>query len=410
MSAPGKPLGRALRPLFELAAAGTFLNHGSFGACPKGVLAEQARIRAQMEAQPDVFFRRSVMPDQDATELRAAAERLAAFVGTRGERLAFVENATLGVQSALASVDLAAGDRVLITDHTYNAVRLMVEARCAQTGATPLVVKLPLPADPEEIVAAFERALLPGVRLAILDHITSPTALVMPLERIIPALRDCGALVLVDGAHGVGQVPLDLEALQPDWYVSNAHKWLFAPRASAFLYASPTVAARTRPPVISHFVEMGFPRSFDWVGTRDYSAWLALPAAIAFHEGFDAAAVRGHHRCVLEAATSALAAVGAKPVGPIGLCAAMRSFVLPQRRAATRDDALATARGLWDEERIQAMTVALGDRLLVRVSSQVYVDAEAAVRLGEALGRRGWPGREPRLECASCRQRCSTSS
>ncbi len=393
MSAPGKPLGRALRPLFELAAGGTFLNHGSFGACPKGVLAEQARIRAQMEAQPDVFFRRSVMPDQGATALRASAARLAAFVGAREEQLAFVENATLGVQSALASVDLAPGDRVLITDHTYNAVRLMVEARCAQAGAKPLVVKLPLPADPDEIVAAFERAVVPGVRLAIVDHITSPTAIVMPLERIIPVLRGRGALVLVDGAHAVGQVALDLGALQPDWYVSNAHKWLFAPRACAFLYASPAVAATTRPPVVSHYVGMGFPRSFDWVGTRDYSAWLAVPAAIGFHEGFDAAAVRDHHRRVLEAATVALAAVGAEPVGPMGICAAMRSFALPQRRPATRDDALATARALWDDERIQAMTVAFGDQLLLRVSSQVYVDEDDTVRLGDALGRRGWAGR-----------------
>jgi isopenicillin-N epimerase len=393
VSAAGKPLGRALRPLFELDPEGTFLNHGSFGACPKEVLAEQARIRAQMEAQPDVFFRQSVMPEQGVTALRTAASRLAAFVGTHEAHVAFVENATLGVQAALGSVDLGPGERVLVTDHTYNAVRLMVEARCAQAGATPVVVKLPLPADPDEIVESFERALAPGVKLAIVDHITSPTALVMPLERIIPALRRSGALVLVDGAHAVGQVALDLERLQPDWYVSNAHKWLFAPRASALLYASASVAAATRPPVISHFVGMGFPRSFDWVGTRDYSAWLTAPAAIRFHQGFDTAAVRDHHRGVLDAATAALAGVGAEPVGPIGLCAAMRSFVLPQRRPATREDALALARALWDEERIQAMAVALGERLLLRVSSQVYVDAQDATRLGEALGRRGWPGR-----------------
>jgi len=393
VSESGKPLGRALRPLFELGPEGTFLNHGSFGACPKGVLAEQARIRARMEAQPDVFFRQSVMPDQGVTALRTAASRLAAFVGTREEHVAFVENATLGVQAALDSVDLAAGDRVLVTDHTYNAVRLLVEARCAQAGATPLVVKLPLSADPDGIVAAFERALAPGVRLAIVDHITSPTALVLPLDRIIPVLRRSGALVLVDGAHAVGQVVLDLETLQADWYVSNAHKWLFAPRASAFLYASPRVAATTRPPVISHFVEMGFPRSFDWVGTRDYSAWLSVPAAIGFHEGFDAAAVRDHHGRVLEAATGALAAVGVKPVGPMALCAAMRSFVLPQRRPATREDALALARALWDEERIQAMAVAHGERLLLRVSSQVYVGEDDVRSLPPALDRCGWPGR-----------------
>ena len=131
------PFGRAMRPLFELADDATFLNHGSFGACPKAVLAEQARFRHAMETEPDRFFRREVMPDAGQTTLRAAAARLAAFVNVAAEDIAFVENATAGIQAVLRSVELGPGDRVLITDHTYNAVRLMVEARCAEAGATP---------------------------------------------------------------------------------------------------------------------------------------------------------------------------------------------------------------------------------------------------------------------------------
>src|SRR2546423_11766917 len=144
--------GRAMRPHFLLADDGTFLNHGSFGACPKEVLAEQGRIRLTMESHPDVFFRRDVMPDRGDTALRAAAAQLASYVKAPGECVAFVENATAGVQAALRSIDLGAGDRVLITNHTYNAMRLMVEARCAQTGATPLVVQIPIPTTADQIV------------------------------------------------------------------------------------------------------------------------------------------------------------------------------------------------------------------------------------------------------------------
>lgn len=388
--------GRALRPLWDLDGEGAFLNHGSFGACPRAVLAAQARIRAEMEAQPDVFFRRQVMPREDGgeTPLRAAAARLAALVNAPANQVAFVENATLGVQSALDSTPLGAGDEVLITSHTYNAVRLMVEARCAASGARVRVVQLPVPAtDADDLAARFEAAARPSVRLAIVDHITSPSALLMPLDRIVPALRRAGARVLVDGAHGLGQVPIDLAALAPDWYVSNAHKWLYAPRGCALLHASVEAAALTRPTVVSHYVERGFPDAFDWVGTRDYSPWLAVPAVIDFHAGFDRAALQAHHRSILESATATLEELGARPVAPLALCASMRAFVLPQHRAAERADALELPRSLWDRYRVQAMAVKLGESLLLRVSSQAYVDEEDVLRLGAALRAHGWPGR-----------------
>jgi isopenicillin-N epimerase len=387
------PFGRSMRHLWALAEDATFLNHGSFGACPKEVLAEQQRIRNEMESQPDVFFRRSVMPDTDATALRAAASELAAFVNAGDGHVAFVENATAGIQAVLRSVELGVGDRVLITEHTYNAVRLMVEARCAESGATPLVVRIPIPTDADDVVGRFAAAIVPSVKLAIVDHITSPTALVLPLERILAELRRFDARVIVDGAHAVGQVPLDLAALGADWYVSNAHKWLFAPKGTAFLYASKEASAITRPNVVSHFIDMGFPRSFDWTGTRDVSAWLATPAALKFFTALDAATVRAYQARLVEICSELLSSIGARPVAPIGMCAAMRSFLLPQRRPATAQDALEIVRMLWDGERIQSMAVRFADDLLVRVSTQVYVDEDDVRRLSEALDRRGWPGR-----------------
>ncbi len=385
--------GRALRPQFLLADDATFLNHGSFGACPKEVLAEQGRVRLTMETEPDVFFKKDVMPEAGDTALRRAAAKIAAFVNAPAECVAFVENATAGVQAALRSIELRAGDRILITSHTYNAMRLMVEERCAQTGARPLVVEIPVPTAADDVVWRIDQALATHVKVAVVDHITSPTALVMPLERIIPKLRAHGALVIVDGAHAIGQVPLDLAALAPDWYVSNLHKWLFAPKGTAFLYASKKVAPMTRPNVVSHFIAMGFPGSFDYAGTRDNSGWLAAPAALRFFKDLQPDAVRAYQRRLLAKVTDLVTGLGGKPVAPIEMSAAMRSFAMPQRRAATRSDGDDLVRSLWDRHRIGVWSTVFAERLILRISAQVYVDEDDLDNLRTALERDGWPGR-----------------
>lgn len=387
------PFGRALRPLWHLERGARFLNHGSFGACPKAVLAAQDRLRAEMEAQPDRFFRERIMPREGPTALREAIARLAAFVGAGADDIAFVENATAGVQAVVRSLPLSSGDEILITDHTYNAVRLIVEARCAETGARPRIVGIPLGCAADDIVERFRAALTPGVRLAIVDHITSPTALALPIARVVAELRRWDARVLVDGAHAVGHVPLDLAALGADWYVSNAHKWLFAPKGTAFLHARGSAAPRTSPLVVSHFVGMGFPRSFDWVGTRDCTGWLALPAALAFFESLDVEEAGRYRTALIEHATRRMASIGVHPVAAGDLACAMRSFVLPQRRPATQQDADALVATLWERHLIQAMAVVFGGTLLLRVSAQVYVDEEDIDALADALERDGWAAR-----------------
>jgi isopenicillin-N epimerase len=385
--------GRALRSHFLLADDATFLNHGSFGACPKDVLAEQGRIRLTMEAEPDVFFRRDVMPLAGETTLRRAAGKVAEFVHAPTECVAFVENATAGIQAALRSIELGRGERILVTSHTYNAMRLMVEERCAQTGASPLVVEIPVPTAADDIVWRLDQALATHVKVAIIDHITSPTALVMPLARIIPKLHAHGARVIIDGAHAIGQVPIDLEALGADWYVSNLHKWLFAPKGTALLYASKKVAPTTRPNVVSHFIAMGFPASFDYTGTRDNSGWLAAPAAIRFFEDLGPERVRAYQKRLLQTVDELLTGIGADPVAPIEMNAAMRSFVLPQRRAATPEDADALLDALWTRHRIQVWTKDFAGHLLLRVSAQVYVDEADLRRLRDVLKAEGWPAR-----------------
>lgn len=196
--------GRSARGLWSLASDATFLNHGSYGACPRVVQAEQDRFRREMEAEPDDFVRRNIVPTGDGTPLRAVAARLGGLVGAPANRVALVENATVAIQSVLQSIDLDRGDEILITSHQYNAVRLQVEARCRETGAVPRIVQIPLPTTADEALGRIREAAEPRVKLAIIDHITSATALVLPIVEIVAALRERGVRVLVDGAHAIG--------------------------------------------------------------------------------------------------------------------------------------------------------------------------------------------------------------
>jgi isopenicillin-N epimerase len=386
------PLGRAARALWSLRQEGSFLNHGSYGAVPRVVQQEQARLRAEMESHPDAFMAR-MQPIGTERAPRIVADAVAKLVGTRGERLALVENATTGVQAVLNSLPLGQGDAILVTDHQYNAVRLAVEARCRETGATPVVVRLPLPLDDDAIVERILGAAGPQVKLAVLDHISSSTALRFPLERITPELRRRGIPVFIDGAHAVGQIPLDLDAMPVDWYVSNLHKWAYAPRGSAFLYAAPGAASLTRPVLVSHYVGMGFPHSFDYIGTRDYTAWLAVPRALAFLGELGIARLHAHQASLVEAGSAALLGIGAQAVAPPSPGLAMRAFLLPQTRPATDADASAVIHSLWEAARIQIRCARLHGALLLRFSAQAYVEADELRALATTLARVGWPAR-----------------
>jgi len=248
------------------------LNHGSFGGCPRAVLEASAAIRARLEASPMRFF---VLEWQD--ELDRAREALAGFVHAPADRLVFVPNATTGVAIALASLRLAPDDEILILEDGYRAVK----NQAARTGARIVTVPMPRPHDPDQLVAAVQQAITPRTRVALLDHITSPTALIIPLARIVPLLA--GVTIIVDGAHAPGQLALDVAALGVDFYAGNCHKWLCAPKAGGFFYAASPVP----PLVTSHgaSAEYGpanrFHAELDWAGTYDPTAVLSVPAAIA---------------------------------------------------------------------------------------------------------------------------------
>ena len=388
-----RDFGRFLLPLWHLDPEGTFLNHGSFGACPRRVLEAQSAVRQEMERQPDQFFRRKAMPESEHNALRPAAERLGRFVATSGERIAFVVNATDAVNTVLRAADLSSGDEILMLDCVYNAVRLAVEETCRRTGARPKVVTVPIPLTRNDLVEHIVQAAGPCTRLAIIDHIASPTAIVFPVAEIAAGLKAKGVQVLIDGAHALGQLPFDLETLGVDWYTANAHKWLYAPKGCAFLYATAQAAERTLPLSVSHWHKLGFPRAFDYVGTRDVSAFLSVPAALDFMTQFGVDAMRRYMSELARAGGEMLRDLGAEPVVSEAMSCAMRAYILPQRRPAEPADAATLMRDLWERHRIQVASAAFQGKLLCRLSAQIYNEPADFERLVDILRRHGWTAR-----------------
>ncbi len=273
-----------------------FLNHGSFGACPLPVLQVQQQFREQLERQPLRFVVHELEPLLDQ-----ARQRLGEFVGADPADLVFVNNATTGINAVLRSLCstdhraeggtpvLQAGDEVLTTDHEYNACRNALNFIAARFGLQVRVATIPFPLESaDQMVQAILAQVTPRTRLALLDHVTSQTALIFPLERVIAALRDRHIPTLIDGAHAPGMIPLNLTQLGATYYTGNCHKWLCAPKGAAFLYVQPDCQPLIRPLTISHGANSPrrdrsrFQLEFDWCGTDDPSAVLSIPAAIDF--------------------------------------------------------------------------------------------------------------------------------
>lgn len=380
---PAAPaFGVPARRLFQLEDGAVYLNHGSYGATPKAVTAAQRRWQDRLEAEPSRFMEREFRPG-----LRVAAERLSDHLGVPGRAVAMVENATQAVNAVLRSLHFASDDEILITDQTYNAVKNTARWIAARSGARVVQVDLPFPAfSDDSLVAAFSAGLSERTRVAIIDHVTSPTALVLPVARMVAAARRAGALALVDGAHAPGMLPLDLAAIGADWYTGNCHKWLFAPKGCGFLWAGDAVRNDLHPTVISHGYGQGFVAEFDWVGTRDASAQLALPAALAFLDHLGAERVRRHnHEMAVESGRRLAEAWGTEVGAPPALTGSMITVRLPDGLGTTQAEALELRRRLLDERRIQVPVNALAGGMWVRVSAQVYNHAAEIDALAQAI-------------------------
>jgi isopenicillin-N epimerase len=381
--------------LWPLDRSVAFLNHGSYGACPAEVLRYQAALRAEMEAEPVRFLGREL-----DDRLDAARARLGAFVGADPDDLAFVSNATGGVNAVLRSLRLAPGDELLTTDHAYQACRNTLDFVAERSGARVVTVTLPFPVtSPQAIVDVVLAGVTPRTRLALLDHITSPTALILPLERLVAALAARGVDAVVDGAHAPGMVPLDLRALGAAYYSGNCHKWLCTPKGSAFLWVRRDRQADVHPLTISHGARgeragrSRFRLEFDWTGTQDPTAWLTVPMAIDYLAGLVPGgwpALMARNRALtLEARRLLCETVGTAPACPDEMIGSIASVILPDNRTVetgwrVRDPIQGRLFEAWGIE-VPIMRWPAPPKRMIRVSAQLYNHLPQYVRLAEAL-------------------------
>lgn len=369
--------GADLAAHWALDPAVLYLNHGSFGACPRVVMEAQSALRLEMERGPVDFLDTTFVP-----RLAAAREALASFVGAAPADLAFVPNATAGVNAVLRSLTLVPGDELLVTNHTYAACRKTADFVAARSGARVVEVRLPFPVhDEEEILAAVLSCVSSRTRLALIDHVTSPTALVLPVARLVSELRARNVETLVDGAHAPGMVPLRLSELGAAYYTGNAHKWLCAPKGAAFLHVRRDRHEDLHPTVISHGYGAGFQAEFDWTGTCDPTPWLCIPESLRFvgsllPGGWPEVMAR-NRSLALQARALLLQALGIAVPCPPQMIGSMASIPMPVPAGGSPVDRL-DLKGLHAWFRDRGVETWLYDqpRALLRISAQLYNDVD----------------------------------
>jgi isopenicillin-N epimerase len=365
---------------FELDPEFVHLNHGSYGAVPRAVRLEQDRLRAGIERNPTGFYQ-----NEYPALIRATAEQVARRLGGEAKDWVFSENATAAVNAVLQSLDLGPGDEILTTSHAYGAVAKAMALTAERRGARLRIAEVPpLVSDEEDVLEAIADALGPCTRLLVVDHITSQTATVFPVQRIAGIARAAGVPLLVDGAHAPGQIALDAPSLGADWYTGNAHKWMFAPRGCGILWTRPERQAVTRPAVLSHGTDQGYTEAFDWIGTRDPSPWLSFEAAALAHDGFGGEALMADNRgLAAKGAEEIAAALSAKIAGAAAMRVSMAALLLRVNYDSV-DGAAVYRRKLAAEHRIMAPIYVFAGALWLRVSAQIYNTPEDYGRLATA--------------------------
>jgi isopenicillin-N epimerase len=363
----------------------TFLNHGSFGACPRAVLEQQQVLRSQLEQEPVRFFALELEPLLDA-----ARQQLASFVGATANELAFVPNATTGINTVLQSLVFQPGDELLTTNHEYNASRNALNFAAERSGSTVVVAEIPFPLESSaQIVEAILAKVSDKTKLVLLDHITSQTALIFPIKTLVQQLSAQGIDVLIDGAHAPGMIPLNLRELGAAFYTGNCHKWLCAPKGAAFLYVRTDRQDAIRPLAISHGANSPrtdrsrFHLEFDWVGTSDPTPYLCIPTAIkclgAMLPGGWPALMERNRSVALSARTLLCQQFQIPLPCPDQFIGSMACIPLAGEQAETLQTAL------FQRYKIEIPVIPWQNRRLIRISVQLYNQLADYQSLANAL-------------------------
>jgi isopenicillin-N epimerase len=367
-----------------------FLNHGSFGACPRNILDLQSKLRSQLESEPLRFFGREWEPLIDS-----ARNELARFVGADVEDLVFVNNATTGVNAVLRSLTFSPEDELLVTNHEYNACRNALDFVASRSGAKVVIAKIPFPIEsPQQIIDAVIANISPKTRLALLDHVTSQTGLIFPIQQLVYELQQRGVDTLIDGAHVLGMLPLNLREIGATYYTGNCHKWLCAPKGAAFLYVQRDKQQSIRPLTISHGANSKFTHKsrfqleFDWMGTDDPTAYMCVAEAIKFIGGLLPGGwnelMQRNHDLVLQGRQVICQALDVPPLCPDDMIGSMAVISMPA--ALEKHSYMALHDNLFDNFGIEVQVVAWEKpKLLVRISAQIYNSLEQYEYLGEVL-------------------------
>ena len=372
-----------------------YLNHGTVGVVPNRVRQKKYALYEEMERNPSKFMLRELTGDKPApwlsggTRMREAAEAVGGFLGARGEDVAFTPNVTHAINAVMRSLSFAAGDEILVTDLTYGAIKYGAQNRAREFGGTTKVVAMPYPTSPEAAMDAIVSAAGPKTRLAIIDHITSEQAQLLPLREITAALKAKGVMVLADGAHAPGAIPLDVTSYGVDWYSANLHKWCHAPRSCGFLWAPPERQARLHPTAISWGWDKSFAEEFDWVGTLDPTSYLAAPEGIAMLREWDFEAVcRYNHRLAWEGGQLLASRWGTTIGHGESMVGTMITVPLPDRAGSDMAAAARLRLALLLEDKIEIQMHAYRGRLWARLSAQVYNDLSEVERLADGVLKR----------------------
>jgi isopenicillin-N epimerase len=371
--------------LFPLDPDIIYLNHGAFGVTPHDVLNQKKRFLSEIEANPVDLLQYNFRERWQQTA-NAIAKRFSCDENS----VAIVDNATDGAVAVLRSLSLKPDDEILITQWTYSAIALAARhiAEAQDAKVTVAAIRFPDP-DPQQCLESVVQALTCRTRLAILDHITSATALLLPLEEIINACRARGVPVLVDGAHAPGQIELDIPALKADWYVANLHKWYFVPRGCGFLWAAANARSGLLPNVLSSDTIHPFPRCFGWTGTRDPSSWLTVSAAFEFMDRFGEGEVRHHNKELLREAIALLAGLWKfNDRTPNAMKACMGLIPVPADLPypPTDQGRMRLEADLKDKYKIVATpSISSHGRIWLRIAAQIYNEIRDYEQLGHAV-------------------------